>query len=211
MGRAHALPLGRVAGGGALLFSLGLTGCATTTTVRLDPPNAARVCQAQATARVWWTADWRLDQKDRAQREAAADAGIRAFFSESGCFASAQVVHAAGLHAALEQASNWLLATAAPPAEVNGAAAQAPVAAPAVALVLVVRELGPTLVVGSSPLLVEGATEVKLDARVLDASGAQRAHSVHWRNGGPGTVKGVATLPQDMATALSAGLRGTGP
>jgi len=30
---------------------------------------------------------------------------------------------------------------------------------------------------------------------------------VHWAHGGPGVIKGVATLPQDMQAALAAGLQ----
>lgn len=34
-----------------------------------------------------------------------------------------------------------------------------------------------------------------------------RAFTVHWRHGGPGVVKGVASLPADMDAALRAGLQ----
>ena len=35
---------------------------------------------------------------------------------------------------------------------------------------------------------------------------ADREFSIRWQDGGPGVVKGVQTLPSDMAAALKAGL-----
>ena len=76
-------------------------------------------------------------------------------------------------------------------------------------VVVAVRELGPTVRIGS-PALVEGGTEVVLDLTAYEsAKSMPRAFSVYWRNGGPGVVKGVATLPQDMQAALVAGLQPT--
>ncbi|MBL8699325.1 MAG: hypothetical protein JNK67_13185 [Alphaproteobacteria bacterium] len=68
---AHALACGLVAG------------CAGTT-VTLTPSPQAPLCDRNAIALVFWAPQWRPDQKDVAQREAAADAGMRRFLAESG-------------------------------------------------------------------------------------------------------------------------------
>ena len=156
---------------------------------------------------MWWVPVWRADQKDRPQREAAAEAGIQAFFAERTCFAEVLIHSSRDLHAALKQAEQV-------PQHGSGhapapGAAHTPdgSAVPQVALVMAVRELGPTLQVGSGPLWVDGATEVKLDVHLPGLQAAQRSFSIHWRNGGAGNIKGVATLPQDMRDALAAGLK----
>ena len=74
-------------------------------------------------------------------------------------------------------------------------------------LVIVVRELGPTLRIGI-PVLVQGATEAVIEVRVLDArTGDTMANfRSHWQNGGRFVIKGVKTLEQDMSAALRAAL-----
>jgi len=74
---------------------------------------------------------------------------------------------------------------------------------------ITVRELGPVVKLLSSASLVEGGTEVVLQitARSLAPARAAQAFTVHWRNGGPGVVKGVASLPSDMSAALRSGLQ----
>jgi hypothetical protein len=75
-------------------------------------------------------------------------------------------------------------------------------------VLIVVRELGPTVKIGASLALVEGGTEVVLDVSVYElAIPTPRTFNVQWRRGGPGVVKGVATLPQDLQAALTAGLQ----
>jgi hypothetical protein len=70
-------------------------------------------------------------------------------------------------------------------------------------VLIVVRELGPKLLIGS-PVLVEGGTEVVIEVRVLDGHTAESMANVrtHWQNGGALVVKGVGTLDQDMSAAL---------
>jgi len=113
---------------------------------------------------------------------------VGAFFAQSGCFSAPAVLRVApdGVAAALaERRTN-----------------------PDKVVVIVVRELGPTLAIGASVALVEGATEVKLEvSEYIAARPAPRAFAVHWRSGGPGVVKGVASLPQDLQAALAAGLQ----
>lgn len=74
-------------------------------------------------------------------------------------------------------------------------------------VLIAIRELGPTVRIGDSLALVEGGTEVVLDISEYEsAKTAPRRFTVEWRNGGPGVLKGVASLPQDLQAALAAGL-----
>ena len=61
----------------------------------------------------------------------------------------------------------------------------------------------------SSAALVDGGTEVLLSISVYSPQSAAelRQFTVHWQDGGPGVVKGVASLPADMRAALQAGLQ----
>jgi hypothetical protein len=45
----------------------------------------------------------------------------------------------------------------------------------------------------------------------VNAPASAKAFVVHWRHGGPGVIKGVATLPQDMRAALTAALEQSAP
>jgi hypothetical protein len=140
---------------------------------------------------VFWTTQWRADQKDVADREAAAADGLGNFFAESRCFASVSVRR-------LPESSARL---------VQDAVAKAQAGDGKVVLVSL-RELGPTLRIGATPALVEGSTEVVLDlAEYEPFRPMPRTFSVHWRNGGPGVVKGVSTLSHDMQAALAAALQ----
>lgn len=138
------------------------------------------------TASVVWKTSWRPDQKDVTKREAAAAQGIADFFAGSKCFPSTAVARS-------ESAE---IETAVPPGS-------------DLLLVLNVRELGPTVKLLSSLALVEGGTEVIVDiARYLpNESGPDVKFTIHWRDGGPGVIKGVQSLPADLAAALKAGLQ----
>lgn len=72
---------------------------------------------------------------------------------------------------------------------------------------IVVRELGPRLIIGL-PVIVEGGTEVLIDVRVLDpwSSTPLASASISWRNGGAFVIKGVKSLDDDMSAALDAAL-----
>ncbi len=61
----------------------------------------------------------------------------------------------------------------------------------------------------SSLTLIEGSTEVVLQvAEYIPSDEAlNRTFTVHWQNGGPGVIKGVSSLPQDMQAALVIGLQ----
>jgi hypothetical protein len=166
---------------------LGACAGTATTQVTLTPPDQAPVCQPQAAlkASVLWRTQWRADQKDVPDREAAAAQGITRFFADGGCFASAVVA----------RVDPGVTAFAVPPGS-------------DLLIVLTVRELGPTVKLLSSAALVEGGTEVVVDVAVVRPGRreADREFSIRWQDGGPGVVKGVQTLPSDMAAALKAGL-----
>lgn len=140
---------------------------------------------------ILWAAEWRPDQKDVLAREAAAADGLARFFEKSGCFSSA------ALRRLPEISKEAIEGTVAEAATRNEK------------LVLIsVRELGPTVMIGSSLALVDGATEVVLDFSEYEPTRpVPRTFTVQWRSGGPGVLKGVATLPQDMQAALAAGLQ----
>lgn len=171
-----------------------LAGCAATTSFTLTPAPQPPICQRGSqslNAVVLWGGKWRIDQKEISEREVAAQAGIERFFRESGCFAQAKVRRLASVPDPGEQA-----------AAVGGAANLNLV------LVVLVRELGPVVKLGSSAALIEGGTEVVLEISTFEprASTPVRAFSAHWQNGGPGVLKGVASLPADMESALAASL-----
>jgi hypothetical protein len=79
-------------------------------------------------------------------------------------------------------------------------------------VLIVVRELGPKLVIGI-PALVEGGTEVVVDVRVLNARTSESMADVrtHWQNGGTFIIKGVKTLEEDMSAALRSTLMSPSP
>ena len=174
-----------------LSLVLAMAGCASTTTITIDPSPQAPICDASKTAIVFWRTQWREDQKDVLEREAAAAAGIGQYFESSGCFKSASVERLPRLSA--EQAKST---------------ADAAVSRTGKVVLVSVRELGPTVKIGSSIALVEGGTEAVLDvSEFISGKPTPRTFSVRWNSGGPGVLKGVASLPQDMQAALAAALQ----
>lgn len=175
----------------APLCAVLLAGCASTV-VTLTPSPQAAVCDRSATALVLWAPEWRAEQKDAADREAAAEKGLKDFFARSGCFAEAALRRMSSLDPAAVSAQR---------------AAQAGRFTRVV--VIAVRELGPVVRLLSSAALVEGGTEVLLQVSTFPVpdDAPPRLFTVHWRHGGPGVVKGVASLPADMQAALVAGLQ----
>jgi hypothetical protein len=173
----------------ALLFAV--SGCASTITSQLTPSPQAPVCQGTSKALIIWATQLRPDQKDTLAREAAASDGIGQFFQKSGCFSSVSVRR-------LQQYSTPAIEAAV--ADASGRYEKV--------VLVVVRELGPTFKIGASLALVEGGTEVVLEiSEYMPASTVPRTFAVQWRSGGPGVLKGVATLPQDMQSALASGLQ----
>ena len=190
---------GHVAGGGCPAGRMRGT---ATTRVTITPPDQAPVCQPQAAlkASVFWRTQWRADQKDVTEREAAAGQGITRFFAEAGCFASVEVART----------------------EAGGSAFEVPAGADRL-VVLTVRELGPTVKLLSSAALVEGGTEVVVDvavyrpgaaraaAAVLDplagrraGRGERRADAACGHGGGPeGRLAGALGRPRPLGAAAT--------
>lgn len=170
---------------------LAVSGCASTTTISVSPSPQTPVCDASRTALVLWRTQWRADQKDVIEREKAAAAGIARFFETSGCFQSVAVERLPQFSE--DQARQTAAAAANPSGRV---------------VLLSVRELGPIVKLGSSIALVEGGTEAVLDvSEFVSGAAAPRTFAVRWSRGGPGVLKGVASLPQDMQAALAAALQ----
>lgn len=183
-----------------LLFVLVLSGCASTHCQISGQALKQPLCQhsdARASALVLWGPKWRPDQKDVPLREAAAQRGIEQFFSSSGCFAKAKIIRKTGYGKSIDLSTT----------EVRKLAAIYTPAANHI-LFITVRELGPIVKLLSSFALVEGGTEVVLDIQAVSPSTGQTTNSftVHWQNGGPWVIKGVATLEQDIASALQEAL-----
>lgn len=168
-----------------------LAACASTE-VALSPSPQAPVCDRSATALVLWAPQWRPDQKDVAARDEAAASGLGSFFAGAGCFARTE----------LRRVS--MLGPSAVDAERDASGDQFDVM-----VSIAVLELGPVVKLLASASLVEGGTEVVL--RIASWQPRRptppREFTVHWRHGGPGVVKGVASLPDDMVAALRSGLQ----
>jgi hypothetical protein len=168
------------------LVSIAVAACAATTTVHFaGTPPAGSLCQAPGQslkALVLWDTRWRPDQKEPQRREAAAEQGINQFLAHSDCYADAEVR--------------------------RGPADTAPGSVDRV-VSITVRELGPVLKLLSSLALVDGGTEVVLDIAAFEPQrpGSRIGFSIYWQNGGHGVVKGVASLPNDMESALVAALK----
>ena len=174
-----------------------LAGCASTKVEITGSQLKAPLCETGAppvSTLVYWSSKWRPDQKEPARREAAALRGIQDFLRRSRCLSVLSVNR---------------LATAQVPASDDALIRLASSAnqKPERVLLIVVRELGPRLLLGL-PVIEEGGTEVLVDVRVLDGTTAKSLANTQtlWRNGGRFVIKGVKTLDQDMSAALAATL-----
>jgi hypothetical protein len=166
-------------------------GCSSTTTSQLSPSPQAPVCRPEANSLILWGTQWRADQKDVLSREAAAAEGLAQFVAKSGCFKSAALQRVNQTSGALTQS-----------------AALAAFDRYDQVVLITVRELGPTLKVGASLALIEGGTEVVFEvSEYTPQRSAPRAFTAHWRSGGPGVLKGTASMSLDMQAALTAALQ----
>jgi len=180
-----------------LLAAALLAGCASTTVENTGSPLKAPLCKrgdAPRTVYVVWGPEWRPDQKEPAQREALAQKGIEEFLADVPCLSVAGVKRFAAGSAIPSNEELLHLARGAKPAA-------------DFAVLIVVHELGPVLLIGI-PVIVEGGTDVVIDVRVLEsATSAVLAESrTHWKNGGTFVIKGTGSLARDMASALRAAL-----
>lgn len=195
--RPGTTPPSLVTKAAALFLPWVLCGCAATTSVEFAGQRpASPVCQganAPLSAVVVWGPNWRPDQKDVGAREQAAERGIADFFATQDCFARTQVERlASGTLGSFDEAKAVAAA--------SGFGAQRVV-------YVVVKELGPVVKLLSSAALIEGGTEVVLDVAIYDpARGPQGRFTTHWRHGGAGVIKGVASLQGDMRAALATAL-----
>ncbi len=170
-----------------------IEGCATTTVqssgMRLQEPLCAEG-EAKPSAVLYWMPQWRADQKEPQAREALVRRGIERFVSEQSCLA-------------IVAAERWPDADGVPSNEALVRHADDAHPRPAVALLVVVRELGPRLLVGL-PVLIEGGTEAVIDVRVLRLTNGERLMDTRtqWRNGGTFVIKGVGSLDVDLSAAL---------
>lgn len=182
---------------GSLVAAYLLAGCASTTVEttgqRLKEP-LCRSGQKPIPTVVYWGTKWRPDQKEPALREAAAVRGIQGFVDAIGCLSVVTVSRLTTEQAMAPNVELMRLASTLSPK-------------PERVLLVVVRELGPRLVIGI-PVVVEGSTEALIDVSVLDVttSKSMAATQTLWRNGGTFVVKGVKTLDQDMSAALKSAL-----
>ncbi len=178
----------------ALIF---LAGCATTKVEITGSPLKQSLCQIGAPAistAVYWGTQWRSDQKEPLLREAAALRGIQDFLSHTACISVTGIHRLLANQALNSDEERMRLVPATSPKSER-------------VLFIVVRELGPRLVIGL-PGIVEGGTEVLIDVRVMNSLALESLASVQtsWRNGGTFVIKGVETLDHDMSAALSATL-----
>lgn len=177
------------------LAGLLLGGCASTR-VDLSGERSSALCssaESPHSALIVWQAIWRADQKDVAEREAAAGRAIEAYFAQPGCFAGSKVRHLRPGPLSDDELRHL-------------ARAEMPHADRV--LWIGIHELGPVIRLLASPALIDGGTEVRLELRALDAAGTRLAHlKTHWEHGGPGIIRGVATLPDDLTQALDATLK----
>ena len=174
-----------------------LAGCASTSVETTGTPLKQSLCHVgdpSVSTAVYWAPQWRPDQKEPALREAAALRGIQDFVGRASCLGVIGIHRLPVEQVPLSNEELLRLATAASPI-------------PEQVLLVVVRELGPRLVIGL-PVIVEGGTEVLIDVRVLNTRTSESLANAQtsWRNGGTFVIKGVKTLDQDMSAALSATL-----
>ena len=182
----------------AIAALLVASGCASTR-IELRPegdlPSLCAPASGGGVTQVTWWPQWRADQKEPASREAMAEAGLRRVVMEGACLGTATFRRRPASPPAAGEA----------PAEIAGQPRAARV------LLVTVRELGPVLRLGSGAI-VEGETNVVLELREVDPrTGDLRLRSIDWRHGGPGVVKGVATLEDDIAEAFRRLLEGRPP
>ncbi len=164
-----------------------LAGCSTTVAT-LNPSPQQPVCERKSSALVLWGAQWRQNQKDIAEREFAAETGLRQFLVQSGCFA----------HSALRRMNTHDLE-----------ALKGSYGGFDKVISITVREIGPIVMLFSTDGMIEGGTEVVLNITeyALPELNPKRQFVVNWFNGGAFVIKGVESLPNDMQEALRIGMK----
>ena len=143
------------------------------------------------TTLVLWGPQWHPNQKEPKLREAAAEIGIRDFVNRVSCLSVTGIRKLSWVDHPPSNEQLLHIASSSKPQ-------------PEIVLFVVVRELGPRLVIGI-PNIIEGGTEVKIDVRALETQASEPLADTRtlWRNGGAFVIKGVGTLDRDMGSALS--------
>ncbi len=181
----------------ALILLVALSGCAATQVESRGELLRGPLCQPGSppvSAVIYWAPQWRVDQKEPVRRELAALRGIQDFAARTDCLAVRGIYRLSATQPLSNDAELQRLPGGGPDA-------------PALLLLVVVRELGPRIEIGL-PWVLEGGTEASIDVRVLDTRTATRLANTQtlWRNGGRWVIKGVSTLDRDMSAALTATL-----
>lgn len=181
----------------ALLALALLAGCASTKVKTTGSPLGQPLCQVGKPAvstLVYWAPQWRPDQKEPQLREAAALRGIEDFLNRAGCLAVTGIHRLPAEKPLPTNVELLRLVSNTTPG-------------PDRVILVVVRELGPRITIGI-PVMIEGGTEVMIDARVLNPKTTKSLANaqIRWQNGGTFVIKGVKALDQDMSAALKAAL-----
>jgi hypothetical protein len=186
--------LTRFIGFTSLVIPLLLAGCATTTVETSGTALQHPLCtsdDSHLSVALYWKPQWRPDQKEPLVREELAQRGIEQFIAEHPCLSTTELrrLPIEGGDPSDDELLQMASKTVTKPERV---------------VFVVLRELGPRLLIGV-PVLLEGGTEVVIEVRVLDAARSQLLANVRtqWRNGGKFVVKGIKSLDRDMSTALS--------
>ena len=182
----------------ALLLTFALGGCTSTTVVQYHAGESRPVCQEDdniSPVLILWGAAWRKDQHHRAEREAAAERGIRQYFARGDCFRHASIAGQAMGRSPLTLSDidmiRWARGQTAPFSTV---------------IQVRVEELDVRTQVQPSLVLWESDSLVQLRVRVLDMPSMrlQIDRTVHWKNGGGYAVRNTSTLSDDLSAALAA-------
>lgn len=184
------------------ILALGLSGCASTQIQSTGELLRGPLCQPGSppvSTVIYWAPQWRVDQKEPVRRELAALRGIQDFAARTDCLAVRGVYRLSATQPLSNDAELQRLPGGGPDA-------------PALLVLVVVRELGPRIEIGL-PWGLEGGTEASIDVRVLDTRTSTRLANAQtlWRNGGRWVIKGVRTLERDMSAALTATLMSPQP
>ncbi|MEW5838185.1 MAG: hypothetical protein AB1717_05065 [Pseudomonadota bacterium] len=167
-----------------------LAGCSTTVAT-LNPSPQKPVCERESSALVIWETQWRQNQKDIAEREFAAETGLRQFLVQSGCFAHSELrrINMNDLEPLKGSVDTFDKVIS-----------------------ITVREIGPIVMLFSTDGMIEGGTEVVLNITeyALPDFNSKRQFSVNWFSGGAFVIKGVESLPNDMQEALRIGMKPDG-
>ncbi|HET7363763.1 MAG TPA: hypothetical protein VFJ70_09370 [Burkholderiales bacterium] len=141
---------------------------------------------------LYWEPQWRADQKEPLAREALAQRGIEEFVVQHSCLKVIELERRPSESGIPTNSALVLQAKRTSPR-------------PDRVVLVVLRELGPRLLIGL-PVLIEGGTEVVIEVRVLDPATSRVLADTRtqWRNGGAFVIKGTKSLDMDLNAALSA-------